>query len=193
MQIRIAALALAFVPLVAMPVGAQDHPASPQNTSRTDLFLGFGGESRLGDGDTGWRSAIRFSVEVNFTDRVALVVVPAFGVGVSTSRGTWVDYAFQAGPRFRFGGQRRVTPFAQILAGVQHGTVATPNGVAPASPPDRGTAFLMSFGGGVDVTLNPRFAWRAIQIEERSQFGELNGGHQLAVSSGLVIRFGSRK
>ena len=193
MQIRIAALALAFVPLVALPVGAQDGPASPQNTSRTELFLGFGGESRLGDGDTGWRSTIRFSVDVNFTDRIALVVVPALGVGVATSTGTWVDYAFLAGPRFRFGGQRRVTPFAQILAGVQHGTVATPNGVVPASPPDRGTAFLMSFGGGVDVTLNPRFAWRAIQIEERSQFGELNGGHQLAVSSGLVIRFGTRK
>ena len=102
-------------------------------------------------------------------------------------------YAFQAGPWFRFGGQQRVTPFVQILAGVQHGSVAPANGVAPASPPDRGTAFLMSFGGGVDATLNPRFAWRAIQVEERSQFGDLGGGHQLAVSSGLVIRFGTRK
>jgi hypothetical protein len=51
----------------------------------------------------------------------------------------------------------------------------------------------MSFGEGIDVTLNPRFAWRAIQIEERSQFGELNGGNQPAVSSGLVLRFGTRK
>ena len=88
-------------------------------------------------------------------------------------------YAFQAGPRFRFGGQQRVTPFVQILAGVQHGSVAPANGVAPASPPDRGTAFLMSFGGGVDATLNPRFAWRAIQVEERSQFGDLGGNDQL--------------
>jgi hypothetical protein len=133
------------------------------------------------------------SVDVNVTDRVALVVMPALGVGVSTTTGSWVDYAFQAGPRFRFGAQKRVTPFVQILAGVQHGTVAPANGVVPASPPDRGTAFLMSFGGGVDATLNPRFAWRAIQVEERSQFGDLNGGHQLAVSSGLVIRFGKRK
>jgi hypothetical protein len=191
MHLRSIALALAVLPLLALPVRAQDGPA-PQNSSRTDLFIGFGGQSRLGNEDAGWRSAIPLSVDVNVTDRVALVVMPALGVGVSTSTGSWVDYAFQAGPRFRFGGQQRVTSFVQILAGAQHGTIA-PNGVVPASPPDRGTAFLMSFGGGIDVTLNPRFAWRAIQVEERSQFGDLSGGHQLAVSSGLVIRFGARK
>ena len=195
MHLRSIALALAVLPLLVMPVRAQDGPATPQNSSRTDLFIGFGGQSRLGNGDAGWRSAIPLSVDVNVTDRVALVVMPALGVGVSTIAGNWVDYAFQAGPRFRFGGQQRVTPFVQILAGVQHGTVAPANGVVPASPPDRGTAFLMSFGSGVDVTLNSRVAWRAIQVEERSQFGDLlvSGGHQLAVSSGLVIRFGTRK
>ena len=192
MHPRSIALALSVLPLLVMPVRAQDGPATPQNSSRTDVFIGLGGQ-RLGNGDAGWRSAMPLSVDVNVTDRVALVVMPALGVGVSTSTGSWVDYAFQAGPRFRFGGQQRVTSFVQILAGVQHGTVAPANGVVPASPPDRGTAFLMSFGGGVDVTLSPRFAWRAIQVEERSQFGDLSGGHQLAVSSGLVIRFGTRK
>ena len=70
-----------------MPVRAQDGPATPQNSSRTDLFIGFGGQSRLGNGDAGWRSAITLSVDVNVTDRVALVVMPALGVGVSTSAG----------------------------------------------------------------------------------------------------------
>jgi hypothetical protein len=51
----------------------------------------------------------------------------------------------------------------------------------------------VSFGGGVDVALNRRFTWRAVQFDERSQFGDLNGGHQFAVSSGLVIHFGTRK
>jgi len=193
MHRRSIALALVVLPLLAMPVRAQDGPATPQNSSRTDLFIGFGGQSRLGNGDAGWRSAVTVSVDVNVTDGVALVVMPALGVGVSASTGSWVDYAFQAGPQFRFGGQQRVTSFVQFLAGVQHGSVAPPNGVAPASPSDRGTAFLMSFGGGVDVSLNPRFAWRAIQVEERGQFGDLSSGHQLAVSSGLVIRFGRRK
>ena len=193
MHRRIIAIALSVLPLLAVSVAAQDTAAPLQNASRTDLFVGFGGQSRLGDGDAGWRSAINFTVDVNFTDRVTLVVVPALGVGVSSASGSWVDYAFQAGPRFRFGGQQRVTPFVQVLAGLQHGTVGPEAGVVPASPPDRGTAFLMSFGGGVDVALNPRFAWRAVQVEERSQFGELNGGHQFAVTSGLVIRFGTRK
>ena len=123
MHLRSIALALAVLPLLALPVRAQDGPA-PQNSSRTDLFIGFGGQNRLGNEDAGWRSAIPLSVDVNVTDRVALVVMPALGVGVSTSTGSWVDYAFQAGPRFRFGGQQRVTSFVQILAGAQHGTVA---------------------------------------------------------------------
>lgn len=192
MQIRITALALAVLPLLAVPVGAQDRPASPQNTSRTALFVGYGGQTRLDDGNTGWRANVLFGVDVNVTDRVALVLLPSFGVGTTTRTGTWVDYAFLAGPQLRFRARQRVTPFAQILAGVQHGPIRS-DGVVPASPPDRGNAFLMSFGAGVDITLSRWFAWRAIQIQERSQFGELNGGHELAVSSGLVIRFGTRK
>src|SRR6185436_11490744 len=90
MHLRSIALALAVLPLLVMPVRAQDGPATPQNSSRTDLFIGFGGQSRLGDVDAGWRSAITLSADVNVTDRVALVVMPALGVGVSTSTGSWV-------------------------------------------------------------------------------------------------------
>ena len=193
MHRRTITLALSVLTLLAVPVRAQDAAAPPQNSSRTDLFVGLGGQSRLGDANAGWRTNVSFTVDVNVTDRVALVVVPALGVGVSAANGTWVDYAFLTGPRFRFRGKQRVTPFVQVLAGLQHGTVAPPNGGVPTSPPDRGTAFLTSFGGGVDVAVNPRFAWRAVQFDEHSQFGELNGGHQFAVSSGLVIRFGTRK
>ena len=89
MPIRSIALALAVLPLLVMPVRAQDGPATPQNSSRTDLFIGFGGQSRLGNGDAGWRSAMTLSVDVNVTDRVALVVMPALGVGVSTIAGNW--------------------------------------------------------------------------------------------------------
>jgi hypothetical protein len=194
MRRRTITLALSVLTLLAVPVRAQDAAAPPQNSSRTDLVVGLGGQSRVGDTNAGWRTNVTLTVDVNVTDRVTLVVVPALGVGVSSATGTWVDYAFLTGPRFRFGGKQRVTPFVQALAGLQHGTVVPPNGAVPTSPPDRGTAFLLSFGGGVDVALNPRFAWRAVQFDERSQFGsDLNGGYQFAVSSGLVIRFGTRK
>jgi hypothetical protein len=65
MHLRSIALALAVLPLLAMPVRAQDGPATPQNSSRTDLFIGFGGQSRLGNGDAGWRSTIPLGVDVN--------------------------------------------------------------------------------------------------------------------------------
>ena len=192
MHLRSIALALAVLPLLVMPVRAQDGPATPQNSSRTDLFIGLGGQSRLGNGDAGWRSAVPLSVDVNVTDRVALVVMPALGVGVSTS--TRELGGLRVPGRTAVPVRRAAARDAlrQILAGVQHGTVAPANGVAPASPPDRGTAFLMSFGGRrrdpeptVRVARHPG--------RERRQFGDLSGGHQLAVSSGLVIRFGTRK
>jgi len=193
MHRRTITFALSVLTLLAVPVRAQDAATLPQNSSRTDLFVGLGGQSRLGDANAGWRTNVSFTVDVNVTDRVALVVAPALGVGVSSASGTWVDYAFLTGPRFRFGGHQRVTPFVQALAGLQHGTVVPANGVVHTSPPDRATAFLLSFGGGVDVALNRRFTWRAVQFDEHSQFGDLNGGHQFAVSSGLVIHFGTRK
>jgi hypothetical protein len=198
MHRRTVTLALSVLPLLAVSARAQDVAPPPQNSSRTDLFIGFGGQSHFGNADAGWRPSVTFNVDVNVTNRFTLVVVPALGVGVSSESGNWVDYAFLTGPRFRFGGTQRVTPFVQALAGLQHGMVAPPNGVAP-SPAERGTAFLLSFGGGMDVALNPRFAWRAIQFDEHSQFGDVapfagySKGAQYAVSTGIVIRFGSRK
>ena len=50
MHLRSIALALAVLSLLVMPVRAQDGPATPQNSSRTDLFIGLGGQSRLGNG-----------------------------------------------------------------------------------------------------------------------------------------------
>ena len=128
MHPRALTLALSVLPLLAGPVRAQDAASPPENSSRTDLFVGIGSQNLLGDANAGWRPNVTFTVDVNVTDRVALVVVPALGVGVSSASGTWVDYAFLTGPRFRFGGKQRVTPFVQALAGVQHGTVATQAG-----------------------------------------------------------------
>lgn len=138
MHRRIIALALSVLPLLAVPVVAQDGAVPLQDASRTDLFVGFGGQSHFGTVDDVWRSAINLTVDVNFTDRLTLVVVPALGVGVSAATGTWVDYAFQAGPRFRFGNQR-VTPFAQMRACAQHGTIVPPRAWFPMHRQGKGT------------------------------------------------------
>jgi hypothetical protein len=96
MRVRSTASALFVLSLLAAPAWAQDAQAPPPDSSRTDLFIGFGGESRLGDGDAGWRSAFRFSVDVNFTDRIALVVVPAPSMALSRRRMAWCPPRRQA-------------------------------------------------------------------------------------------------
>jgi len=184
-------LTIAGLPLICAPVEAQDRPTASPATSRTEVFIGLGGQRALGDEESDWGSSLRFAIDMNLSDRIALVFAPSLGVGVATNDRSWVDYAVVAGPRLRFRAQKRVVPFAQILAGFGRGPVSS-NGTLP-SPPDHATAFMMSFAGGVDVALTPRFAWRAFQFEERNQFGELSGNHCVAASTGLVIRFGTRK
>lgn len=183
-------LAIAGLPLICAPVAAQDQPTASPAPSRTDVFIGVGGQRALGDEKSDWRNSSRIAIEMNLSDRIALVFAPSFGVGVSSNQ-SWVDYAFLAGPRVRFRAQKQMVPFAQILAGVGRGPV-TSNGTL-RSPPDRGTAFLISFASGLDVVLTPRFAWRALQFEGRNQFGDLRGNQYVAVSTGVVIRFGTRK
>jgi hypothetical protein len=200
MQNWSAILLSAVLPLLAAPVHAQDRAAPPHPTPKIELFTGY--EERMVFGDRGiyasaprWQGHMRISVDVNMNDRIALVLSdPKLGIGTSISEGTWVDYGFLAGPRLRFRQQHRVMPFVQLLAGVDHGVMESGTiPVSPFEPRDRRTFFQSAIGGGVDVTLGRRLAWRAFQIEERSRFGAPDANHRLSVSSGVVFRFGVRK
>ena len=183
MQNRAAALVLTVLPLLAAPVDAQDRPAPLPATPRIELFAGYE-EHTTGNGH------VRFGVDWNVNDRVALVFnAPAFGVASSPTTGTSVFYTFLAGPRLRFRQQQRVMPFVQALFGVARGSAIS----STFGTRDRPTAFQAAFGAGVDLALSRRFAWRVLQVEERSRFGRQDGDHRLSLSSGIVVRFGARK
>jgi hypothetical protein len=182
---------LAGLLLICAPAHAQDPPGSLQNVSRADVFIGFEGKRDLGIGKQPWSSSPRLGIDMNLSDRVALVLAPSLGVGKSSIGGSFVDYAMVAGPRLRFRTQKKVVPFAQILAGIGRGSVRSEG--TPSSPPLHATTFLMSFAGGVDIALTPRFAWRVVQLEQRNRIGGASDNHHLAASTGLVIRFGRRK
>lgn len=84
-------------------------------------------------------------------------------------------YNFMAGPRFSYRTSSRVTPFAQVLAGV----------VAPEP------AFTMAIGGGIDIKLNEHIAFRAVQAEYLFLRGGENAtNHNARISTGIVFRFG---
>jgi hypothetical protein len=138
---------------------------------------------------------MRLALDWNFSQRVALVFnAPTLGIGHSDFTGTWVNYGFLLGPRFRFRAQQRVKPFVQLTAGVDHGPAFSE--FAPASPfeaRERRTSFQSAVGTGLDIAVGRRLAWRALAIEERTVFDAVEDRHRLSLSSGLVFSFGGRK
>jgi outer membrane protein OmpA-like peptidoglycan-associated protein len=97
---------------------------------------------------------------------------------------TALTYMF--GPRVTYRNSSRVTPFAQVLFG---GGWANQNLAVPAN------AFVLSAGGGFDVSLTKHFAWRMIQAEYlMTRFENVGGSfpeNNFRVSSGLVIKWGA--
>jgi hypothetical protein len=99
------------------------------------------------------------------------------------------------GPRFSLR-RKKVTPFGHVLFGAAHTNIsgtATTLSVPPPQPAtfafsDSSTNFAFSPGGGVDLKIAERVAWR-VQID-----GLLTGYHSqtfnfVRVSTGVVFHF----
>ena len=104
--------------------------------------------------------------------------------------GTWVDYSFLVGPRFRFRAQQRVKPFVQATAGVDHGSAYSET--LPASPfeaPDRRSVIPggRRWGPGHRVRAQTHLA--RTPVEERTLFGVPEGRrHRLSLCRGSSCR-----
>jgi hypothetical protein len=95
-----------------------------------------------------------------------------------------ISYLF--GPRVNFR-RGRVTPFAQVLLGAMWASDAIVLGSK--------TAFAMSAGGGIDVTVSRHFAVRPVQAEyflTKFPDGADNRQNNFRYSAGIVFRFGGR-
>jgi hypothetical protein len=100
-----------------------------------------------------------------------------------------------AGPRFAFvrkspGEQSRhpLTPFAQLLFGGAHAS-----GPLAGTSSQSSNGFAFASGGGLDLGLNHRFAWRVFQAEyllTRAPNGTHDRQNNFRFGSGIVIRLG---
>ncbi len=107
-------------------------------------------------------------------------------------------FTYLAGPRFSYRTSSRVTPFAQVLAGVAHAnTVNISNCVGTGcSPLFAQTAFAMTSGAGVDLRVRHHIALRLIQAEYMmTQFADPtvaghNSQNDVRLSTGVVFNFG---
>ena len=192
---RTAVLAI-FIGLgVSAGAAAQPRPEPDPGVARLEVFFGYqvrGGVPspetvRVAPFDRSRRAVA--ALDWNFGSRAALVIAaPEFG---SYSDGP-AHYSVLVGPRIRFGARGRVMPFAQALVGVRRGVVIPPG--RPTSQPWTATERVgqIAVSGGFDIRLTPRLLLRAVQIEDQ-YVGGAGSGNSVAVSSGVVVRFGARK
>jgi outer membrane protein OmpA-like peptidoglycan-associated protein/opacity protein-like surface antigen len=99
---------------------------------------------------------------------------------------------YLAGPRVSFQ-KKRLTPFAQVLAGGAHGSDSYfPSGTSFSTTAN---SFAFSAGGGLDIRLTRRFALRAPYVAYlKTGFpnGADNSQNHLMIGVGLVANFGGR-
>jgi len=167
---------LAGILLTAGSSYAQDAPKAEVSAGYSYLRLG-------GSGGVN-QSGASFSVAGNVNSWFGVVGDLGFyhsspsGVGVNT-------VTFLVGPRFSARSRSRATPFVQALAGGAH-LSAGANGVSASVTP-----FAYSVGGGVDLRLSSRVAFRP-QMDYIGMRSEGQTVNALRASFGLVFRFGSR-
>jgi peptidoglycan-associated lipoprotein len=100
---------------------------------------------------------------------------------------------FLFGPRYSFGHSKKVTPFAQFLAGGAHGS-GTLYGTASTSGSANGFAFTA--GGGLDLHASRNVSIRLIQAEylmTRLPNAVNNYQNDLRLTFGVVFHFGKAR
>jgi opacity protein-like surface antigen len=146
-----------MVLLLCLQAGAQEAP-------KADVFLGYS-YVRVNPATSG---ASSFNLNggsgsIAFNPSRSLGLVGEFSgyhvgeIGGVPVKGTVVTYLF--GPRLSYRAYDRVNPFAHVLFGGAHGS-ASALGLSSSD-----NAFAMTAGGGFDVKLTDRVAWRLAQVD----------------------------
>lgn len=137
-------------------------------TPKVELFTGYTNfNTEFNPGFNGFTTSVNGAVTKN------LGVVADFSALYRKGSG---QYLALFGPRYSFRNSSKVTPFVHALFG--------------AIGPD--PAFAMSFGGGVDIKINKRFSFRAVQAEYIQLRNGANSINTARVSSGIVFSFGEK-
>jgi hypothetical protein len=102
-------------------------------------------------------------------------------------------HTFLFGPTFKF--RRRVEPFFHVLFGVGRpsASASAKEGNTTTEVDFTETGLAMAFGGGVDIPISNRVAWRAIEADYfpyRTSSGDTFTFHNIRWRSGIVFRFG---
>jgi opacity protein-like surface antigen len=83
----------------------------------------------------------------------------------TTNTNSQDTYYFLFGPKFAFRGNERFTPFAHVLLGFVRQDISAASQAATASNSTNQKQFAMAIGGGLDVNLTEKIAFRPVQAD----------------------------
>jgi peptidoglycan-associated lipoprotein len=186
MRTCIVSLMFVFFACFATRAAAQDTPRweldAGYSYARTNAPPGGCGCVSMNGGNGG--------VAYHLNDHLALAgdvaVVTAGNVRGSGQSLSLLSY--QVGPRVYLP-MKRVTPFGQVLVGGAHASNPAFGGSGPSA-----NAFAATVGGGIDLSLNRRFALRLIEADYIvTTFSNGVNDHQnnLRLSFGVVAHLGN--
>jgi outer membrane immunogenic protein len=105
-----------------------------------------------------------------------------------------ISYTF--GPRLSFRRSQRITPYVQgLFGGARAGGTLYTLGFQQGSTAGPRNAFALAMGGGLDVSVNHRFAIRAFQADwlfTKFPNGGNNRQNSVRLTAGIVFRFRDR-
>jgi hypothetical protein len=165
-----------FLSTISLPLLAQSYP-------QVEVFGGYQYNRQDGAGfalnQNGWDA----SITGNFSRFVG--VTGDFGGFYKTSNGVdFKTYTYALGPVLSLNHEGKVNPFVHALVGRAHFGESFGASASVSS-----NAFTMMYGGGADVKLNPRFAFRIIQTDwVFYHFSGTNLTRNARISTGIVFR-----
>lgn len=191
MRHRTAPLAAIVLCVISATAQAQDV-VTAQAPPRVEVFVGIGPVFDTdGHGPTGtdsrWGALVETGLAVNLNRRFGIVLD---NVSFGRSNDAWI-YSFTVGPRVRFGGDRRLTGFAQTVVGLVR---LNPDGWSSntgAALSNRSTALQGAVAVGLDYRISRRVTWRIVQVEQRRRFGD-EGRNTTTTSAGFAFGLGGR-
>ena len=196
-SLRVAAMC--FVALAAaLPAAAQDFPRSEFSAGYQMLRLSVDGESEtLGKG---WYVDVASNINRMFGgvfevggSYKSLTETTTSGGFTGTATADFKIHEIMGGLRVNSRGNPNVVPFAQVLAGLIHGSAsATVTAGTTGSPvfsdsfEDSGSNFGLQIGGGVNMAMTRRLGLR-VGVDYLRVFEEGGGGNAFRFGAGVVV------
>lgn len=134
----------------------------------------------------GWEGSVAYK----FADSAGVVADfgGAYGsLPASLGGGSMHTNTYLFGPQVSF--PARISPFAHVLLGVAHESLASGVSGGFAFPGRSGNAFTMALGGGIDVKVLPAIWARLIQVDYLGSHFPSSLQNQARISAGVVFHF----